>query len=389
MLAVLSILLLIVSAINIHNYLTIVKNADETINFIFENDGYNTNFFPKKPDKNDFSPELPYEIRYFSVIVDKNQNIMNVNMERIAAINETNAIEYTKIVINKSKNKGFLSHYRYHKEIINDKIVYVFLDCTNSLNTFYKFLSSSIIISVIGVLAFLVVVIIFSSIVIHPVKESYLKQQQFITNASHELKTPLTIINASCEIIEYEQNNEWTKTIKTQVARLTDLTNKLVYLSRMGEKSSTRVKSDFSLNEVINEVIEPYVLIFKSNNWNLEMNIEENLTLFGDIGMIKEMFTLLFDNIVKYCNGDGLIELTVQKYHKNIIIILKNSCEEIKKGNLNILFERFFRNDTSRNSEMGGSGIGLSIVKAIVDAHKGKIKAESTDGKSLMFTIIL
>lgn len=389
MFSVIIVLILIIGGININNYRAITQKADETLNILKDNNGH---YPPKIPGKHEFTtPEALYETRYFSVIINKQKEIIDIELDNISAVDELNARKYTLDVIRKNKEKGFIGYYRYLRvELYNDDIMYIFLDCNRTLTIFYQFLQSSVMMSIIVIILVLALVILFSSIVTRPLVKTYQKQKQFITNASHDLKTPLTIINGSCEILEYNNlDNEWIQTIKEQVTKLTSLTNKLVFLTKMDESIGDYQVEEFNLSSVIEELILPYQQLLNSQNKTFIYNIQTDLVYKGNEKMISEMMTLLLDNALKYSSDQGIVELQIFKAGRNIKIILSNTTDNIPVGNLDKLFERFTRLDTSRNSDTGGHGIGLSVVKSIVDAHKGKIKATSDDGKTITFTINL
>lgn len=391
MVATLLVLTAIISFINIRNYVNINETADRTLQVLKDNDGR----FPieKKEPPKGISPEAPYETRYFTVTFDSEGNVVAIDTRNIAAINDDVAKEYAEKLRAKNKEKGFIKDYKYIETITtNGDKMYIFLDCSRSLRTFREFLSASIIISIAGLFVVLVLVVIFSKIIMKPVAETYQKQKQFITDANHELKTPLTIINASCEILELEMNNtenEWTNTIKEQVARLTELTNKLVFLSRMDEENNKISMTDFSLSEVIEEAVKPYYTLALSKGKKIATDIEANVTLNGDMEMIKQAISLLLDNAIKYSDEEGNITIKLSKSGRNKKIIVSNTTTGVPTGDLSQLFERFYRLDKSRNSETGGHGIGLSVVKSIINLHKGKIIANSNDGKTINFIITL
>lgn len=265
----------------------------------------------------------------------------------------------------------------------------------------------------------------FSGKILKPVSESYEKQKRFITDASHEIKTPLTIIDANTEVIEMmEGENEWTNSTRKQVARLTSLTEKLVFLSRMDEEATKLEMLEFSLSDAILDTAEPFKAIARTKGKKLTIDVIDGILYTGDEKTIRQLVSILLDNAMKYsgCSsvsfekgninkknlnktsqtqndcvtttGDTApeIELTMRPSGKTRIITVWNTVDEnanIKKGRQDMLFERFYRTDTSHNSKTGGFGIGLSAAYAIVKAHKGKITAESKDGRSIKFTIVL
>lgn len=359
------------------------KNGNEIVNDI------------KKPLPGWMSPEMPYETRFFTVTIDKEDgDVEEINIDKIAAVSEDEAEEYAEKLFSDGKYSGFVGNYKYLAFDFgdDDEMMYIFLDCTKDLDTFREFLRASIFFSVAGLVIVFVLVVIFSGIIMRPFAKMYQKQKQFITDANHELKTPLTVISASCEILEYNTGeNEWTDAIKEQVGHLTELTNKLVFLSRMDEENRKYTMTDFSLSEVAEEAIKPYYSLAEAAGRSLDCKIAPGLSLCGDMSMIKELLTLIFDNAIKYSSDGSEIraELVPTGSGKNSRLTVSNDTDGIPKGDLDVIFERFYRLDKSRNSETGGHGIGLSVAKSIVEIHHGKISACSPDGKKFILTVTL
>lgn len=410
MLSMLLVLAVIIGSINILNYRQVIQDADHVLRILSENNGE----FPKKrphfetkqqetegqdappipknprPDEPDMSPEMPYETRYFSVLFAKDGAISSINIDKVAAIDEEKASAYATQILNTNRTSGFLSSYRYRKEAVSDGTRIIFVDCKRNLSTFRSFLLTSILVSFLGLLSVFILVVFFSRLVMKPVSESYEKQRQFITDAGHEIKTPLTIIDANREILEMEYGeNEWSKSIGKQTKRLTDLTNSLIYLSRMEEAEKHLQNIDFSISDMAAEAITSFQALADTQGKHFTTRITPALSYHGDEVSIHRLFSILLDNAIKYSPPQGSIEVTLDKRGKNIRFTVCNTTEEIPQGSLPHLFERFYRTDASRNSETGGHGIGLSIARAITEAHKGKISAESRDGHSLLITVIL
>lgn len=387
----------IIGIINVMNYYNINNSADNLLNIIIDNDGV----FPRDIDNNNFpdmkrggpkniSPEAPFETRYFTVLLNETGETLEINTGRIAAVSNDVAVSYSQDLFRSGKTEGFIGNYKYRAVSTLGGIMYVFLDCGEQLRTFYSFLFTSVTVSLIGVLLVLILVLIFSKIAVKPVAESYEKQKRFITDASHEIKTPLTIIDANTEVLDMQYGeNEWIKSIRNQVKRLSKLTERLVYLSKMDEEKDILHMMDFCISDVVYEATQPYETMAKTLNKNFTINVEENLSYYGDETSIMQLVSLLLDNAMKYSNENGIISLDFKAVGKNKVLTVKNTVDEIQKGKLNMLFERFYRLDESRNSQTGGFGIGLSVAKAIVNAHKGKITAFSADGKSIEITVVL
>jgi signal transduction histidine kinase len=316
--------------------------------------------------------------------------VIYTDVNQIAAISEQDATTIAKQLYGESKTSGYYDDYKFRATESGSSTIYIFLDCSRTLSTFRNFLSISLIISAIGVALVFLLVIVFSRVVFIPVEESYAKQKMFITNASHDIKTPLTIINADTEVVELTNGeSEWTTDIKKQIVRLTSLTDKLVFLSRMEESNLKLDMQEFNLSDVLDEMCSSYSSVAISRGYNLQLDIDKNVTFCGNEQMLRQAIALLMDNAVKYTSEGGNIKVSLKRKNKGVMLTFKNDVEEIEKGNCNDLFERFYRGDKSRNSETGGNGIGLSVVKAIIEAHRGKINAVSCDGKSLEFNINL
>lgn len=406
MLSTMLVLTAIMGVVNFSNYREMLDRADEMTALLEQNDGKfpeepsrheqdDTETPPAKPendekDKSRFSVETPFETRYFTVTVDENGEVTDCDLDRIAAVDEETAEEYTQTAQQKNKTTGFQGIYRYRVTETEDGAKYVFLDCRREISNFRTVLVTTISVSLLGLAAVFVLVVIFSRMVFRPVEESIQKQKRFITDASHELKTPLTIIDANTEVMEMESGeSQWTKSTRKQIQRLSGLVQQLVTLSRLDEEKGLEEKCEFNLSEAVSECVQPYESLAQTREKNLTLNIEENLTYTGDERSIRQLAGILMDNAVKYSSENGNTTLTLKKKGKKIFLEVYNDAGDLPQGKLDVLFERFYRLDSSRNSGTGGSGIGLSVAKAIVQVHKGKITAENKNGRGLTITVIL
>lgn len=407
MLALIIVLEGVMVTINIVNDTRMTRRADEVTHMIADaggripdtfraqsvtelHQGKSINSPNRKGREKFFSPETPYVTRYFTVTLDKNETVTASNTEFIAALTKNTAASMAKKVYQKNKTRGYLSVYRYYRVQKEDTTQIIFLDCSRELDTMRTFFAVSFGISGLGLLAVFCLVVVFSRLVFRPVAESYEKQKQFITDASHEIKTPLTIIDANTEVIEMETGETpWTKSTKNQVHRLSVLTRQLVTLARMDETAENINRQEFSISDAVAESVEPFEAFAKTEKKELVCELTESLRYCGDERSIRQLTDILMDNAVKYTPEGGKICVSLWKKGAKIYLQVYNDTEEIPKGNLECIFERFYRMDASRNSQKGGSGIGLSVAKAVVAAHKGKITAISKDGKSLLVTAVL
>ncbi len=374
-------LAVILVGMNLINYNSVVEEADKTLSFLSQHKGvfpeYGGEPFDDKLPPH-MSPETPYESRYFWVIVDEDGNVLNTDIGKIISVDETEAVVYAEKAIDKKSDKGFVDNFRYivKTEPMGTRIT--FLDCGRTLDAFYGFLRTSLFMAVIGLIIVFFVIFFISGKIIKPIAESYAKQKQFITDAGHEIKTPLTIIGANIDILEMElsEENESLTDIKSQTLRLRSLTDDLVMLARMEEAEDKLQKIDFPISEMVADAAHPFVALAGSQGKSLNINIEPLLSLNGNDKAITQLVSLLLDNAFKYSAANSEISLNLTRQGHSIVLTVSNATEhEMRAEHLDRVFDRFYRADTSRNSETGGHGIGLSVAKAIVTAHGGKITA--------------
>lgn len=386
--AFLLVLTVIITGINVVNYNAVVQEADSLLSVITDNKGD----FPMEPDKfgdrlpPGMSPEAPFESRYFSVVMDtESEQALFVETSRIISVDTQAAVEYAKTVLNNNSTTGFLNDFRYLIQVEDNLTKITFLDCGRKLDAYHSFLFASIGISLCGFLVVFTLIAFFSNRIIRPISESYEKQKRFITDAGHEIKTPLTIIHADADILEMETGeNEWIADIKKQVQQLTELTNDLVFLSRMEESENTLPMIDFPFSEVITETATSFHAVAQKQEKNLQYHIPPLLSLHGNEKSIRQLISILLDNAIKYSPVNGDIALSVEEQNNFVYITVTNATNQnLEKEQLKLLFDRFYRVDSSRNSKTGGHGIGLSIAQAIVEAHGGKIHASAPNENTL------
>lgn len=393
MLSLFIVLLIIIGTVNILNYTRMVDDAQRTIAILKENDGS----FPRpdmspEHDKDIFkgmSPEAPYESRYFSVLMDANGNVSTIDTGKIAGTGTGEAAEYAKKVLDSGKTSGFIGQYRFAVKDKDGGTLLIFLYCGRGLANFRSVLFISVDISLAGMLAVFLLLVFFSGRIVKPVSESYEKQKRFITDAGHEIKTPLTIIDADAELVELEcGESEWLDDIKKQTKRLTALTNDLIYLAKMEEGQKNAVRIEFPLSDVVDETAESFRARAINENKQLEINIQPGLAYIGDEKAVRQLVSILVDNAVKYADSEGKIKVSLTNA-AGIKLEVYNTCEHISKDSVKHLFDRFYRAEQSHNSQTGGYGIGLSVAKAVAEAHRGKISAYTADEKSLRITVLL
>lgn len=398
MISIILVLVIIVGTINVLNYRGIVSSADRTLLFL----QYYGDMLPLRDGRLEFggggfygggfleemSPELPYQARYFMVVLTESGAVLEVNTESIAAVDAAEAVEMASHVLEKGKTSGFSGDYRYlcREDVFGTQVI--FLDCARELSTVRNFLLASVGTSVAGILAVWIMLILLSSRFVKPVSESYEKQKRFITDAGHEIKTPITIIDADTELLEMDlAENEWLQDIRLQTKRLTDLTNELIYLSRMDEEQTKLQTIEFPLSDMVGEIAASFQALAITNNQIFQSSIEPMLSVNAEEKSLRQLVSILLDNAVKYTPEGGRIDLHLRRNGKTVSLTVSNTTEGVERGDMAHLFDRFYRGDRSRNSSTGGYGLGLSIAYAVVQAHRGKITASSPDGIQMVIEV--
>lgn len=276
------------------------------------------------------------------------------------------------------KTSGFIGSYRFLKVESNVGNLILFLNCQRELDSFESFLKNSILISFVVIVSVLILVILASKKVIAPIQETYIKQKQFITGASHELKTPLAIISSNADVLEMEHgDSKWTNNIHNQVERLSSLVNSLVVFSRMEEKDSVE-RVQFNLTEALKSRIEDFNELANFQKKYIAIDIDSGLNYYGEKDSIVQLMDILLENAIKYAPEDSDILVCLKKNRKNAILKVSNKAD-VKKGDLSKVFDRFYRLDESRNSTIKGYGIGLSMAQLIAEKHRETIRAYSPE----------
>lgn len=370
----------LIGTVNLINLYQIDKKAQGLLMILSDNDGKFPEFKKGAPPKhiNDMTPETQFETRYFFVKTNAMDEIIQINTGHIAAVSSSDAEDYAQNVLNKKKKEGYNGVYKYRvTEYANGDKLIVFVDCSIRLQSAMSFFISSCSIAVLCIFVVFILVSIFSKRAIRPVMESMEKQKQFITDAGHEIKTPLAIISANTEVIELTAGqSEWTESIKNQVNRLNDLVKNLLTLSKLEEEQETFVFEDFFISETVEDTAHAFLPLANNHGKQMEISVQQGINMNGDEASIRQLVSILIDNAVKYADENGKIIVTFERKGKILLLQVYNDCKNIPDEDLNRLFERFYRTDSSRSRETGGYGIGLSIAKAIVQAHKGKICAK-------------
>lgn len=378
----------IVGTINFFNYKSVISDADDLLAVIMDNSGK----FPSKPDIEypdidvNITPESPYESRYFTVKYE-NGKIKSVNTANIAAINDETAVKMANSVILTGLERGFRGNYRYLMSLDGEITSVIFLDCTKLLDSTNTFLLLSIFISVLGIFAVFIIMWIISDRIVKPFIEANEKQKRFITDAGHDIKTPITIIGADAELLEMEiGENEWLSDIRKQSTRLASLTSDLIYLARM-EEMELVPHVDFPISDIVEEVVTSFASVAKKRKITIDSQINPAIFYHGEEEAIKKLVTLLMDNAIKYSPESETVSISLKRLPKGIVLRISNPAPDLTAESIENMFDRFYRMDSARSTSEG-FGIGLSVAYAIVSSHKGKITAQKQN-EELTIEVVL
>ncbi len=326
-----------------------------------------------------FSAETPFETRYFSASTTDGGKTWTTDVSHIASATEREAEAYAAKAAEKGKTEGKTGIFRYRMRQTKEKLLIVFVDCSHDTQNVESIAGISCSVAAGCYLLVLILVIFCSRKAIRPVIESMEKQKQFITDAGHELKTPIAIISANTEVIEMcEGESEWTESIHHQIERLNSLVTQLLTIAKMEEGGGELELKTWNASETIVDAVTSFEAPAVTKQIALQSDIAEEVQIEGDAARIHQLVSILVDNAVKYTPEGGKIHIFWRKNGKKAEFSVQNTCDTLPEGDLNRFFDRFYRADASRARESGGYGIGLSVAAAIVKAHKGKITAERT-----------
>ena len=393
-LAILFILVFTVGIINTVRSFQTEQEISKVLNTLTENNG---SFGKTKKIETNQGREIPSDsFRFFSVTLSGDE-VVSQDTSHTSLINDEEAATYARAAsrmtgtLGTIREKNINLSYQVSK-VSKNKILVVFLDTTSYYNSSQALLSLSILLSMFGFIFFVIIVSALSGIVIRPFIRNYEKQRRFITNAGHELKTPLAIISANTELQELMTGeNEWTKSTNDQVARLTTLINSLVALSRLEEQPDI-VLQDVDFSYITEDAAEDFKGPVVRDGKSFVMDITPDIHVKAEEKSLFELVTLLVDNANKYCDPEGTVTVRLHQIgrtRKRARLEVSNTYKDGKDVDYSKFFERFYRIEESHNNgEHKGFGIGLSMAQSMVKLFKGRIFA-SYKNDTITFTVIL
>ena len=382
-LSVFFVLAITMGAINIANYVSVENNASGVLTEIVVEG-------PRQQDQPGGRPgEGPMDLRqeHYFVAIFENGSLKQLDNRQMFMLTEQECRDLAKKVFNNELTGGKYDTFRYTKVLKDNRTATVaFLDIREKLDSARSFLFLSLGISAGAYLVLIGLIVVASKIAFKSSEEAYTKQKRFITNASHELKTPITVINADLDLIEMDNGKtEWTESIRDQLNRLTEMTNQLVTLSKLEEEDPTKYPfSDFSVNDVCKATADSFAPSFKKEGIKFAYNITGNLTMHGNQRLIDELIHIFLDNSLKYTGGDNKSSyFTVSENKNKIEFRFSNTIDKDEEVDPKQIMERFYRSPSNKKE---GSGVGLSIAQEIINLHKGKIHIDKNNS-TLSFVI--
>ena len=396
-LSVAAVLMLLTLVLNAANYVSTDNDLKQTLDMIYENQGtipHGSFTPPSAPPMDDkrgpFNKETPFSTRFFVLRYDDDGTLTQAELDNIASVDEEDIPAYLAAAVENGEGYGRYGDYRFFVAHNGDgRNMAIFLNCYQELRAEKTVLVWSLIAAAGCILLVFLLVVLLPRRAIDPVVRSAQQQKQFITDASHELKTPITVIATSLRVLEMETGQQkWIDKAQAQTEKLTELVNSMVTLSRMDEEESPLKMEEFDASSAVEETAESFRDFAAERGHELGLEIESGIIYRGDEYAVRQLVSILLDNAVKYALPDTPIVLTLMRAKKGILLRTENRCDEPESIDTHKLFDRFYRADPSRSASGSGFGIGLSIARGIAEGHRGSIKAEIS-GDSIVFEAAL
>ena len=385
MLSLLGTMTVLCVSIGVGNHWITTWRADRAISLLHQNGG---TFLPPGAafDPSDFefqvTPETAFETRYFIVELTEQREVKAVDLEHIAAFDRHSVTETVSKVIQAGGNRGYVDYYRFGLFPSEDGgSTMIVMDCFLMLQAADNMLRITVIIFLVCALIVFLLLLYCSGRAIRPFAENLERQRQFVTDASHELKTPLSILSADLDLLSDScGESQWLESARTQITRLDRLIKNLVELARTEETIEGDTIEEFSVTEIAQASVDAFQPAAKAVGKTLVAELAADINAKGVRDNFFCLFSILLDNAVKYCDPEGTICLSLSQHGRTICISVSNPCKGIDTSQLSRYFDRFYRVDSSRSRSTGGYGIGLSTANAIVIRHHGHMTNSYADG---------
>ena len=400
MTAITGLILLLLGAINTANLMLISQRMDRSLELLCDTGGDPGGLPPmdKRPGR-PFpfgAPDRPREDygafisgSFFLVRFGHNNEPVSVDVSRAYNIGEDQARELAQDALENGGGRGECGQFRYLvKEGPRHDTVAAFLDTTGESGSFWRVLVLSAAVGLCCWGIMLAFVMILSKAAIRPIAENIQRQKQFVTNAGHEIKTPLAIIQSNAEALElYNGESKWSRNIREQTERLGGLVKDLLMLARMDEGAMQREPVELSLSKLLARSLEEFSQPMETKGLKLTADIPPDVVIRGDLEQIRKLLSILLDNSVKYADLDGSIAVCLVENDSRIKFRIENTCPALPDVPPDKLFDRFYRADSVRTQKSGGYGIGLSVARSLAAANRAVISAKYIQPDIVRFTV--
>jgi signal transduction histidine kinase len=347
-------------------------------------------------DSNNVSSPPPPQIISFAVQLDTDNNITNVYYNNIDKSDTVTLNTLVKSSLADKNLTGLIQNntFRFLKHPNEKGIKIAFTDRSLEINTLNSLLKTFILVGIGSMTAFFMVSLYLANWAVKPIKKSWEQQRQFVSDASHELKTPLTVILANTDIVLSHKDDtisnqvKWINYIKAEGERMTTLVNDLLFLAKSDANRNDLVFSKVNFSDIIWNCVLPFESVAFEEEKLIESEITPDLYINGDNNRLKQLVCILIDNAIKYSKEKGTIKVSLTKNQDKTVLLINNTGEPIPKEKMPYIFERFYRIDESRTRKKDGYGLGLAIGKTIADSHNGKIAVRSSEAEGTTFTVV-
>ena len=334
-------------------------------------------------------PKSLGSIDFFIIMADDEGNYLaTLNNEDIT---EETAQKYITAILDDGAQTGMVNHtFQFYRQPKSNGTLMVFTDKGAEMDTLAQMKRTTIIIGVVSVVVLSVAAFFLSKKSIEPIKTAFEQQKRFVSDASHELKTPLTVISANADVLAGEiGENKWLNYIKSQTDRMNVLVNDLLNLTRLENNTTDFICTDFDLSKAAENTALPFECQAFEMNRKFVVDIEKGITVNGSERHIKQMMAIFIDNALKYSNEGGTVKVTFCRHGDKKVFSVFNTGQGVREDEKEKIFERFYRSDESRNRATGGYGLGLAIAKSVIDKHKFKVHVENQEGSSICFVVTM
>ncbi|MGN0747467.1 MAG: sensor histidine kinase [Aristaeellaceae bacterium] len=384
------VLLLLLIAVNGLNGLNVIRSMDGMLQVLEQFDG-------TLPDVSGvgeeaaqlhvrYTEESPFETRFFIVEISADRQSMTALLDNIAAVGEESACDLARQAADTGRESGFVGRYRFRCEAMEEGGSRIFfLDGGVMLSSLQSLLKTSLLIYLLALLGVYAVAWLFSGHYAAPIVNTLETQKRFMADAEHELKTPLTIITTTTDVLQAELGgNQWLEAITEQAGRMNELISRLLTLSCLDNGEAAVPMDMLNLSDMTERIVKQVTPVARAVGYAIRTEAAPKLCCHGCTQLMEQLLMILLDNAIQYSAGPGDIEVTLSMQREHLLLRISNAWQPDPRLDMGRLFDRFYRGDPSRSRKTGGRGLGLSIARAIVDRHHGQIAAMADESRFIM-----